>query len=869
MNRHFWFGEWVDDQGLDAGLNGLEARLSATLSQPFPFDELLAAAEGLANALRPGHEWHERLARIAGESTPSEDVAALLAGIAEALARPSLLDRLRAELGCSRPGRLSRKFPGRQFEAWSPLGCVVHVMPSNVFTVAALGLVESLLAGNLNVVKLSARDTEFGAQFAEALTTFDPGTRLRDYIAVVHVSSQDRERLDRLFSFADGISAWGGEKAIAAVRAATPEGARLISWGHKVSFAYVAAECLLPGSAEREAALTGVARDVCRLDQQACSSPQTVFIEADPKGVERFAADLAARLVEVSPTIPGQLPDDSEQAELTSVLSVAHAEEALGLTRIFADPERRWRVICDQSQGLRPSPLYRTIWVKGLMRSDIARTLRPMRAWLQSCGLSCQIGSLAAISRALFSAGVTRVARLGEMVDSYLGAPHDGVYALQQFSRRVSLDGPESAGSVGSFAELESAPLQGVTRNVQPAPLQGMTGNVQPAPQQGVTRNLQPAPLQGMTGNVPILSKSRFQELAGQVTAPDLVFRSGGSSGSPVFSMFSWDDYHDQMEAAAHGLLAAGLDPEHDVVINLFASGYLYGSFISFWTILEKLRTRQLPMGMVREFDQIADAILTNRATVAIGLPSHILGLFAAEGTRLRGQIKKVFFGGERMTRTQREFLHNNCGVEVVRSAAYGSNDAGPMGYQCPHCEGGVHHLMGAIQQLEIVALDADRPVQPGETGRLLLTSSARDYPRVIRYEIGDTGRWVPGACPCGRSDPRFELQGRMGDVFKAGAPFFNARRFVSILDEQLAYSGPVQLHIREDGHLTVLQMWVDATCDPVAADRVLHEQYEEIAFGEQAGLAFRFEVCVVPEDTFERAEGSGKLRPVCDHREG
>ena len=41
----------------------------------------------------------------------------------------------------------------------------------------------------------------------------------------------------------------------AAVRQAAPEGVRVIAWGHKISFAYIAAECLEPNSPERANAL--------------------------------------------------------------------------------------------------------------------------------------------------------------------------------------------------------------------------------------------------------------------------------------------------------------------------------------------------------------------------------------------------------------------------------------------------------------------------------------------------------------------------------------------------------------------------------------------------------------------------------------
>ena len=126
-----------------------------------------------------------------------------------------------------------------------------------------------------------------------ALGRLDPGGRLRDYVAVARLSSGDTARMGRLFCIADGVSAWGGERAIAAIREAIPSGTRLISWGHKVSFTYLAAECLTD-DAQLEVTLRAVAMDVCRLDQQACSSPQTLFVEVDRD--EDAARKIAARL---------------------------------------------------------------------------------------------------------------------------------------------------------------------------------------------------------------------------------------------------------------------------------------------------------------------------------------------------------------------------------------------------------------------------------------------------------------------------------------------------------------------------------------------------------------------------------------------
>ncbi|MCX8110836.1 MAG: hypothetical protein N3D15_06270 [Syntrophorhabdaceae bacterium] len=841
IKRHFWFNQWLTDKQLDDAISTLNNHISKTLSKPFPFECLMHALKTLNESLMKKDGIYKALYNEAIKTTTPEDVEVMMGAITEMLEEKNLKKKIRLELGTSHPNFLSRLYPTRYFEAWMPMGCVVHVMPANIFSVGALGLVESLIVGNINIVKLSEEDSDFTALFADTLCRSDTSGLLKDYISVVKIPSSQPERLQRLFSCADAISAWGGEKAISVIKSMTPDGVRLIVWGHKISFGYVADEIFKPQdpniSPTRQSLddiLIGVARDVCRLDQQACSSPQTVFVEIDRDEAQafRFAQMLFDRLKTIAPTIPAKMPDTSEQAEITSVVAVARAEEALGLTRVFEDTEGRFRVIYDMRGGLSPSPLYRTIWVKPIRRNEVLDTLRPMRAWLQSCGLAADVKSLATLSRLFYSAGVTRICRVGEMVDSYIGSPHDGVYELQQLTKRVTLDAPYTS-SIGSISEFDTL-----------------------------------IPTDIDTYRPPILTKKEFQARSMAIRDADLVVRSGGSSGQTVYSRFSWDDYHLQMHTTAHGLVAAGLDPEKDRVMNLFAAGHLYGGFISFWSILEYLKVPLLPMALIEDYGEIAQAIIDNDVNVLIGAPSHILGLFNAYGESIKGKITKFLYGGERISDSQIEFL-KGFGVSVIRSAAYGSNDAGPMGYQCEYCKGTVHHLIRSLQHLEIVELDNDKPVEKDSVGRFLFTSKAREYPQVLRYEIGDTGRWIDKECPCGRKDPLFEIVGRIGDVFKAGGPFFNYRRFVDILDNQLNYTGPVQIHIKNEGAFTVLEVWIIDTSGitPQKAQEVLREDYSELEYCLSSGLSFKFKVKAVSDSEIQRVSASGKIKPICDHR--
>lgn len=837
VKPHFWFGRWINSAELEEQAHALPEIIQTGLISAFPYEAFFDACDQLAQALRTDSPLFATLSAAAATHTDLHEAQQMVRDMPDVLSRKSLQQKMLSELGCRRPGVLERRYPDRQFEAWYPIGLVTHVMPSNVFLVAALGLVESLLAGNINIVKLSARDSSFAGVFAEALCAADTSGRLQHFVAVVRVSSSQKALLKTFFDQSDAVSAWGGEQAISAVRDMVPDGTRLIAWGHKISFNYFAADVFEQETLYRQA-IEGTAFDVCRLDQQACSSPQTLWVEGDRACLEQVAEDLAAALRHVAPKVPGKTPDLAEQAEISTVVSIAQAEAGFGVSTVQMSDvgESPWRLLLDERPGLTPSPLYRTLWIRPIVRHEIVRVLRPMRAWLQSCGLACGLGSLPEITRCLLSSGVTRIARPGEMINSYQGSPHDGVYALQQMTRRVTVDAPEVAAGVGSFAELEQAPTP---------------------PQQL---------------DIAIADKTVFRALADTFDQPDLVFRSGGSSGAPVWSKFTWDDYHEQMRHAAHGLVAAGLEPDKDRVMNLFAAGQLYGSFISFWSILETLKVPQLPMAIGDYYDEIVDVINRFNVNCLVVAPSYAITLFEHASSRLKhGPIKKIFYGGEFLTASQMAFLKNECGVETVRSAAYGSNDIGPMGYQCPACVGTEHHLIAAAKELEIVELESDEAVQGQTVGRLVFTPKDRSEPRIQRYEIGDTGRWVDTPCACGRRDPKFELVGRTGDFFKAGGPFLNYREFVRLLEVHFDYIGPVQIQLLSEHQKTRLKLCLveGQNLDDQAVRKMFLCEYSDLKSMMDIGLGTAFEVALMPRSELDTVRASGKVRPVCDYRKG
>ncbi|NXY94277.1 AMP-binding protein [Streptomyces sp. BR123] len=833
---HFWQGAFIGDEEAGRRLAGLPAAVGAALATVLETGTVLAACDALASALLdPEHPVH---ARLAGHLPEDEDPTALLAELGRHLGRRELTRKLRRELGSAAPGRLNRPDAREAvYEAWAPVGMVAHIAPGNAATVAPLSIVEGLLAGNVNVLKTSSADTLFAQALMAELAALDPSGALAARIVVLRFGSSRQEWLRLMCAPADAVAVWGGEAAVEGVAAHVPPGCRLVEWGHRISFAYLTADAWSePGT------LDALAEDVCRHEQQACSSPQVVYLDTDDEAevfafAEHFAGVLAARSAASPP--PGAADADrepAEEAELTTTELVARLEEHLGLTRVFAAADGSWRVMADTRSPLTASPLHRSVWVKPLPRERMIATLRPMRRYLQTAGIAGTRTDTAELARTALAAGVTRVTPVGAMLESYAGEPHDGVYALQRYSRRVAVQADPAR-----FAT--TACLDDLARPV-----------VLPVP----------------AG--PLLGKEEVQERNGRVGRADaeLYFHSGGSTGAPALSLFSYDDYDTQMQAAARGLLAAGYDPVGDRTANLFYCGGMYGSFISFFSILERLGGVQLPLAAGPDHWATAQALIDRGANTLFGMPSYLWQLLHAEADALRayGGLRKVFYGGEHFTPEQQRTLKDEFGIEVVRSITYGSTDLGPLGYQCTESSGGVHHLHADLHTMEILDPDGDRPVAPGETGRLVFTTHARRGQQLGRYVIGDLGRAVPGRCPCGSHAPRFELQGRTGDVVRVATYFLNHRRFLSLAEEQGGHRGELQILLGNGEARERLTVRVEgaAGTDPERLREVFLAGYPELRSAVSERL-LDLVVEAVDGASLDRSPTSGKLRSVVDTR--
>lgn len=88
----------------------------------------------------------------------------------------------------------------------------------------------------------------------------------------------------------------------------------------------------------------------------------------------------------------------------------------------------------------------------------------------------------------------------------------------------------------------------------------------------------------------------------------------------------------------------------------------------------------------------------------------------------------------------------------------YGCNEINELAQECEIHEG--FHINSEWVYIEIVDKN-NNPLPPNETGDIIITSLFNEVMPIIKYRIGDIGRWISGKCPCGRTLPRIHIEGR------------------------------------------------------------------------------------------------------------
>lgn len=314
-----------------------------------------------------------------------------------------------------------------------PLGVIGHWPAGNVEIQPILSMTCSLLGGNAALVRIPGGLVDLTRILMERLAQSDPSERLTRRIFMAAFEHGRRDLHEAMARVVDGAMIWGGQEAVLEVRSLPfPHWARMAVFGPRISVAAMDAGAW-GNPDEQKTWCLRMARDLWQFDQQACSSPQVLYLEKETgKSTAQFLSHLQRAFENENQAHPRR----TIPAALTSTISRARASWLLGDAshRAVFPLGPDWTLLLGSGSDL-PQPVQgKTLTV--LEVDDLMDAVSKLDGNVQTLGLGMVDGEkekkLASLAG---QRGVDRIVKLGRM--HTFVPPWDGVDLIRPMVRMV------------------------------------------------------------------------------------------------------------------------------------------------------------------------------------------------------------------------------------------------------------------------------------------------------------------------------------------------------------------------------------------------------------------------------------------------
>lgn len=314
-----------------------------------------------------------------------------------------------------------------------PIGIVGHWPAGNIEIQPVLSMTCALLGGNASLVRVPAGLVEPTELIMKKLERSASTHGLAGRVRMLAFDHSRRDLHEAMARSVDGAMAWGGEEAVLQVRSLPfPHWGRLAIFGPRISIAAMDGDSWSDPQ-EQGSWCKRIARDVWQFDQQACSSPQVLFLE---KKAGHSPWEFVASLRKAFESENRLHPRTNIQPALTTAICQARASWLLdNVAKRAVFPEGPdWTILLGSGSEIPKPTQGKTLTV--LEADDLRDPLEKLDGNVQTLGLAmanaAREESLAALAA---KKGVDRIVKLGRM--HVFAPPWDGVDLIRPMVRMV------------------------------------------------------------------------------------------------------------------------------------------------------------------------------------------------------------------------------------------------------------------------------------------------------------------------------------------------------------------------------------------------------------------------------------------------
>src|SRR6185369_313120 len=339
--------------------------------------------------------------------------------------------------------------------------------------------------------------------------------------------------------------------------------------------------------------------------------------------------------------------------------------------------------------------------------------------------------------------------------------------------------------------------------------------------------------------------------------------QTSGTAGIPLRWLDTAESWDWMVESWREILQVSGARPDDRLYF-----AFSFGPFIGFWLAFEaasRLGCLCVPGGGLSSAARLK-AILDLRITMLLCTPTYAIRLaeVAAEEKMdlSASSVRTLIVAGEpggSIPAVRARLAQLWPGARILDH--HGMTEVGPVTYECP-ARPAVLHVIESAYYAEILD-PAGKPVAPGQTGELVLTTLGRTGSPLLRYRTGDVVKPAasppgskPGRCLCGRHELALEggILGRTDDMVVVRG----VNVFPSGVEEIIRACGGVAEYRVEVSTLnTLTELSVQIEADPGCADAAGLVDRLEKSF--ENALSLRVPITLLPAGTLPRFEMKGQ----------
>lgn len=327
-----------------------------------------------------------------------------------------------------------------KFMKAQPRGLACQFMAGNIPTLSIYYLVQAILCKNVNLCRVPIENINTVAELLKPLASIKVNFNGEEYygitllksISLINFSSDNIELNTEMSQAADVRLICGGEKAVNALSILPKKTTcKDIIFGPKYSFAVLEKSAMKSSNLPKT--FDDFAKDIISFNQQACSSPQVLFIEKSNLSLKEAALKLSESLERVLKRYSNV---EVSQGAAASIIN-KRGEYLLSPEKdIICSKDLKYTILMDKEIALEEPLQHRTIFLKEV--EDIFDVCKLITPRVQTIGIASEDSNrIINFARKVSLNGVDRLVKIGLM--NLYDSPWDGMLFINEIVKWTML----------------------------------------------------------------------------------------------------------------------------------------------------------------------------------------------------------------------------------------------------------------------------------------------------------------------------------------------------------------------------------------------------------------------------------------------